>query len=91
MPIVVETKNLEKIYMLGKIPVHALRGIDLRIRAGDFIAIVGPSGSGKSRLLNLVGALDKSTEGEALNLRSDMDVLSRSPIEVCAWMADCGY
>jgi len=63
---VVEVKGLRRTYIMGKVPVDALRGIDFRIKAGDFIAIVGPSGSGKSTLLNLIGALDKPTEGKML-------------------------
>jgi putative ABC transport system ATP-binding protein len=62
--------------MLGKVPVDALRGVDLKVESGDFLAILGPSGSGKSTLLNLIGALDKPTEGKMLVEGVDISTLN---------------
>ena len=58
--------DLWKIYRLGKVEYPALRGINMRVKRGEFIAVVGPSGSGKSTLLNLFGALDRPTKGKVI-------------------------
>jgi putative ABC transport system ATP-binding protein len=58
-----ELKGLERVYGVGESSVHALRGIDLQIRSGQFVALKGRSGSGKTTLLNCVGGLDQPTAG----------------------------
>jgi len=76
MATIVEAVNLKKTYMLGKVPVEALRGVNLKVESSDFLAILGPSGSGKSTLLNLIGALDKPTEGQMLIENIDISTLN---------------
>ncbi len=61
---VFRARALTKIYRMGDAEVHALRGVDLEIRAGEFIVLLGPSGSGKSTLLNILGGLDTPTTGD---------------------------
>jgi putative ABC transport system ATP-binding protein len=61
---IIETKDVHKTYGMNGISVEALRGVDLAVSAGEFVAIVGPSGSGKSSLLHLIGAMDHPTSGE---------------------------
>jgi putative ABC transport system ATP-binding protein len=60
---VFEARGLTKIYHMGEVEVHALRGIDLDLYAGEFVVLLGPSGSGKSTLLNILGGLDVPTHG----------------------------
>jgi putative ABC transport system ATP-binding protein len=64
MNTIVETKKVTKTYGMNGVAVEAVRGIDLQVGEGEFVAIVGPSGSGKSSLLHLIGAMDHPTSGE---------------------------
>ena len=61
---VVEAKDITKVYQMGEIEVHALRGLSVNIAPGEIISIMGPSGSGKSTLMNILGCLDRPTSGD---------------------------
>jgi putative ABC transport system ATP-binding protein len=77
---IITTIDLWKIYKSGKIEYPALRGINMKIRKGEFIAIVGPSGSGKSTLLNLLGALDRPTKGKVIIDGTDISKLKSNEL-----------
>src|ERR1700741_1470558 len=74
--VVIKTNELAKMYQMGAEEVHALRGVDVEIRKGEYVAIMGPSGSGKATLMNLIGCLDSPSAGKywlAGRLVSDLD------------------
>jgi putative ABC transport system ATP-binding protein len=73
---VIRLQDLHKTYKLGDIEVHALRGINLTIRRGEFVAIMGASGSGKSTVMNIIGCLDRPTAGAYLLEGEDVSALS---------------
>ena len=72
----IELRGVSKAYWTGAGPVHALNKLDLKIEAGEFVSIMGQSGSGKSTLMNILGCLDRPTEGQYL--LGDLDVANLS-------------
>jgi len=81
--VIVRTIELKKTYMLGKIPLPVLKGIDLEILKGEYISIMGPSGSGKTTLFNMIGGLDKPTEGKVYI--DEVDIAQLDAYEL-AWL-----
>ena len=73
----IELRQVTKVYGQGATALAALKGVDLKIEAGDFVAIMGPSGSGKSTAMNVLGCLDTPTQGEYLFQGAHVEALSR--------------
>jgi putative ABC transport system ATP-binding protein len=80
MPELIRVEHLTKIYYLGEVQVPALKGVDLTIQAGECVAIMGASGSGKSTFMNIIGCLDRPTQGKYFLEEKDVSGMSRDEL-----------
>lgn len=76
----IEIMQLKKDYYVGEVTVHALKGVDMTVNEGEFVAIMGASGSGKSTMLNIIGCLDKPTSGDYILDGISISALSRNDL-----------
>ncbi|HMA54491.1 MAG TPA: ABC transporter ATP-binding protein [Acidobacteriota bacterium] len=77
---IIELRNLVKTYHVGETEVRALRGVSYKIEEGDFLAIMGPSGSGKSSLMNILGCLDRPTSGEYILAGEEVSTFDKNKL-----------
>jgi putative ABC transport system ATP-binding protein len=78
MDSVIELKKMTKTYIMGDVQVHALNGVDIGINRGEFVAIMGASGSGKSTIMNIIGCLDQASSGDYLFESQNINSLSKN-------------
>ena len=78
--IIIELKNVWKIYKMGEVEVPAIRGLNLKVKKGEFLSIMGPSGSGKSTAMNMIGALDIPSRGSIYLDGKDISTFSESDL-----------
>ena len=71
-PAVLSVRDITRVYQMGEVEVHALRGVNAELREGEFVVLLGPSGSGKSTLLNILGGLDVPSSGSVLFRDKDL-------------------
>ena len=76
--VVIQARDLRKVYRVGDVDVHALRGVDLDVQRGEFVSIIGPSGSGKSTLFHILGGLTPPTSGTVVIHGRDLRAMSES-------------
>ncbi len=77
---VISVRDLKKVYVLGEVQVHALRGVSVEVEEGEFLAVTGPSGSGKSTFMHILGCLDRPTSGQYFLDGKDVSRLSRNEL-----------
>src|SRR5437660_229160 len=77
---IIRLENVTKVYRMGDVDVHALRGVSLSVESGEFLAVMGPSGSGKSTLMNLIGCLDRPTSGAYILADRDVSRLDHDQL-----------
>jgi len=80
METILKLENVWKIYKMGDVEVLALKGVSVEIKKGDFVAIIGASGSGKSTMMNLIGCLDTPTKGTVYLKSKDISMMSESDL-----------
>jgi putative ABC transport system ATP-binding protein len=80
MSAVIKLEEVHKIYHTGEVDVHAVRGVALEIQRGEFVAVMGASGSGKSTIMNMLGCLDRPTQGRYLLDGKDVSALERDEL-----------
>ena len=78
--VLLQLENVWKVYKMGQVDVPALRGVTVEIKKGDFVAIIGASGSGKSTMMNLIGCLDLPTKGAIFLKNKDITKMGESDL-----------